>query len=61
MSKKDYIIIARAIRAIWENVDDYRAKEVIAMIVAELSGELKDDNIHFDPGKFYDATIGILA
>jgi hypothetical protein len=66
MTRKDYILIARAIRRVLSDVatDNERAaieREAIGEVAKELAYELKHDNGRFDRTKFLNAAMGEMS
>jgi len=62
MTKKDYIIIARAIKQTLKDlkfIDNYQ--EIIrTALIGNMSGELYQGNYKFDKEKFVKACLGII-
>jgi len=58
MTKKDYIIIARAIKNAWKHTmlyEGYTSKIEAMSLIGSLSTELSKDNPRFNEQKFIDA------
>lgn len=59
MTKKDYELLVRAIRA-WR-LYGVSTKQERESLVAHLSGELAADSPKFNPERFYEACLGPLT
>jgi len=57
MTRKDYRLIARALRRLEGRASSERDHDLLRELVDELSDELKADNPSFDRDKFIDACL----
>lgn len=58
MTRKDYVLIAEAIREereIWEMVDAKMGNEVLNSLSRSLARRLRQENVRFDRDKFLEA------
>lgn len=55
MTRKDYELIAKAIKNAVNSHYDGEAQQVIANVAKELAVSLRNDNERFDAAKFYSA------